>query len=123
VWLHFLATEISRIPNPSPWLQQLRDHWYQQSQSSAVGCLWVGLDDFVTTDAQVDDIILLCETTLRSLASYGDVIPRAYLNAIASEGSSWSRDVEVSAFARIAHAFIQLLRSELMTDAATAPVI
>jgi hypothetical protein len=123
VWLHFLATEIDRIPTPSPWLQRLRDHWYEQAQSGAVGCLWVGLDDFITRDAQVDEIILLCEAALGTLGSYGSVIPQTYLNSIASEGSSWARDVEVTAFARIGHAFIQLLRGELTTDAATAPVI
>jgi hypothetical protein len=123
VWLHFLATEIDWLPTPSPWLHRLRDHWYQQAQSGAVGCLWVGLDDFVTQDAQVEEVILLCEAALRRLMSYGEVLPQDYLNSIASEGSSWSRDVEVTAFTRIGHAFKQLLRGELATDAATSPVM
>ena len=123
VWLHFLATEIDRLPSLSPWHCQLRDHWYQQAQSGAVGCLWAGLDDFVTTSEQVGAVIQLCEAALQTLASYGDVIPQHYLNTIASEGSEWSRDVAVDIFARVGHAFIQLLRGELTTDAATSPVV
>jgi hypothetical protein len=123
VWLHFLASEIDRLPSPSEWHYQLRDHWYQQAQSGAVGCLWAGLDDFIATNEQVIASIQLCEAALRTLASYGDVIPQAYLNAIASEGIEWSRDVPVDFFSRVGHAFIQLLRGELTTDAATSPVI
>jgi hypothetical protein len=123
VWLHFLATEIDRLPSPSQWHYQLRDHWYQQAQSGAVGCLWTGLDDFVATNEQVMAVIQLSEAALQSLASYGDVIPQDYLNAIASEGSEWSRDVAVDIFTRVGHAFIQLLRGELTTDAATSAVV
>jgi hypothetical protein len=123
VWLHFLATEIDRLPSPSAWYRQIRDHWYQQAQSGAVGCLWAGLDDFVTTDEQVTAIIQLCEATLRTLASFGDVISQDYLNAIASDGSQWSRDVAIDIFTAVGHAFIQLLRGEIITDAATSPVI
>ena len=65
----------------------------------------------------------VCEAALRTLASYGDVIPQEYLNAIASEGSEWSRDVAVTIFTDVGLAFIQLLRGEMTTDAATSPVI
>ena len=123
VWLHFLAAEIDRLPTPSLWQRQLRDHWYQQAQSGAVGSLWAGLDELVTTHEQVVAVIQLCQAALQSLASYGDVIPQDYLNAIASEGSQWTRDVAVDIFTSIGYAFIQLLRGELTTDAATSPLI
>src|SRR5262245_42346115 len=115
VWLHFLAAEIDRLPNPSVWQRQLRDHWYEQAQSGAVGCLWAGLDEFVTTNEQGATVIELCKAALQTLLSYGDVIPQDYLNAIASEGSEWSRDVAVEMFTRVGRAFIQLLRGELRT--------
>src|SRR5215213_2600961 len=107
VWLHFLATEIDRLPSPSPWHHQLRDHWYQQAQSGAVGCLWAGLDDFVTTNTQIGAVIQLCEAALQTLASYGAVIPQHYLNTISNEGSEWSRDVPIDIFTRVGYAFIQ----------------
>jgi hypothetical protein len=123
VWLYTLAAEIDRLPELSPWHRTLRDHWYEQAKFGGVGCLWVGLDDYVTTEEEITAVIQLCEAALRTLEAHGETISHGYLNQIASEGSHWPRDVDTTLFTRTGQACIRLLRGEITTDAATSPVL
>ncbi len=123
VWLYTLAAEVDRLPDTSPWHCTLRDHWYEQARFGGVGCLWVGFDDYVTTEEQIGVVIRLCEAALQTLEAHGETIASAYLNQIAREGSSWSRDVETAIFTHVGQACIRLLRGEITTDAVNSPVL
>jgi len=120
VWLYFLAQAIDETHNPDTWLYQLQQHWFEQSRGICTGCVWVGLDDFATTDERAAIISALNERVVQRLDACGTTISKDTLNTIPSEGLVWLDDLATDELKRVGRFFIRLVRGELVTDAATS---
>jgi hypothetical protein len=119
-WLYFLARQIDDIHDPDAWLSQLQQHWYRQSSGVGVGCIWAGLDDFVSTNERAAVIIDLNQRVLQRLDTYGATISKDELNTIPNEGAVWLEDLATDELKRVGRFFVRLLRGDLTTDAATS---
>lgn len=125
VWLHLLVCEMDKLEAPASWLQELRGYWNDQSTIGLMGCIWAGLDEFVTDDERRKQVLLLSELAMQRLDDYGEVITADELNAmeVGGAGSTFMCDLPPDKFKVIGHAFIKLLRGKLDTDASTSPVL
>src|SRR4051794_19010397 len=80
VWLHLLAREADRIPNPPDWLCAARDHWREQATLTVNDCIDTGLDKFLTDKERVVVMQNLAQRVYSSLVQFGEYIHCDYLN-------------------------------------------
>src|SRR5262245_61747452 len=62
-WLNTLVTEMEKLPDVEPWQKALMEHWRVQATIDA-GCIWVGLDDFLTDKAREERILSMAKQAL-----------------------------------------------------------
>jgi hypothetical protein len=55
-WLLTLLAEMEKLPATETWQKELMEHWRIQAPIDG-GCIWVGLDDFLT-DQSKEELIL-----------------------------------------------------------------
>ena len=63
-WLTILLDEMRKLPALEPWQESLRDHWRVQATIDG-GCMWVGLDDFLTSDERRDFVLSLSKNAVK----------------------------------------------------------
>ena len=124
LWLYLLVQEIDKLESISDWLKGVRKHWYQQATVGFVGWVHPQLDDFLASQDKIKLVILLSERVLKLLREQGEYLSGEYLNSLGIGGGEYqpSTNFEVEEFARVGRKFIELLKSELETDASTSPV-
>jgi hypothetical protein len=62
-WLLALLEEMGKLPNAEPWQKALMEHWRTQAPIDG-GCIWVGLDDFLTDKPKEESILSLSKQAL-----------------------------------------------------------
>ena len=62
-WLLTLLAEMKKLPDPDPWQKALMEHWLIQAPIDG-GCIWVGLDDFLTDKSKEQVILSLAKQAL-----------------------------------------------------------
>jgi len=124
VWLYLLVQEIDRLESIPDWLKETRDHWHTQATVGFSGWIHPQLDDYLISQDRINLAVTLSERVLKWLNEQGEYLSQGYLNSlgVGGTGSQWVADVEVEMFARVGRKLIELLRSELKTDASTSPV-
>jgi hypothetical protein len=69
-WLTTLLAEMKKLLEEEPWQKSLMEHWRVQAHIDG-GCVWVGLDDFLTDKVKEDAILFLSKQALRSTEPLG----------------------------------------------------
>ena len=125
LWLHCVVHAIDEAPDPPPWLLRARAKWARQARWGGVGCVETALDTYLQPDDRRAVLLEISQQALRRLAQARLVISKDVLNGLppGTAGSCWTRDVETARVMRIGEAFVALVRGELLSDAATFPVL
>jgi hypothetical protein len=117
-WLRVLVEEIDRLNCPDPWLDELGDHWYRQSQIGGSGIIDFGLDelDEQMTPHQVDQLIVLNKNAMNTIRAFGDKVPLEYLNKTLSPERYYPQDVPTEHYLQFGERFEALLNGTLVAD-------
>lgn len=117
VWLHLLACEVDKMPDPPAWLIAIRDYWRVQATLSVNGCIGTGLDEFLTDDGRVAVVRTIAQRVFASLLRFGESVPRDFLNNLCRHPafSQWTQDVETELFLMYGRALLKLLDGKMTT--------
>lgn len=69
-WLTTLLDTMQKLPAMEPWQTALVDHWRIQVRIDG-GCMWVGLDDFLTDSGRTDFLRSLSKDSLERSTPLG----------------------------------------------------
>ena len=81
-WLFLIVREADKILEKEPWLKEARDHWNDQATIAVNGCIDPDLDQYLTDDYKVKVFRSICQRIYSNLLTYGEKIPKEYLNEL-----------------------------------------
>ena len=121
VWLRFLTEEVDRSRDVPEWLKKARDHWDVQATYGFTGCMWAGLNEYITDDTRRAIVEALAVRALEQLRRQGSVLRAEFLNSLRfdPEAGIFTDDVEAAPFIRVGEQFLDLLHGQLTSDASS----
>lgn len=114
VWFRLICKEISNIPSIPEWLCEAQNYWLEHVDNYVNGCFDPKLDEFLTNSERVSLFIDLCQKVYEFLKSFGDKIPKEYLNSICNYQKPFEviKDNSVDLYITYGNALIRLLKGE-----------
>lgn len=122
IWLYFLTQKIDAHKDNAVWLNEVSKEWAIQAQGVCSGCIYVGLDEYITTPKQKQTLINLSNEVIETLPTNGRFLSKEELNRPelgAGAGTTWTVDVPISELVDLGNQFVKLLRGELQSTAAS----
>jgi hypothetical protein len=124
-WLEAIAEVVPG--DAPPWLRDAQQYWRDQARAGFLGCINADLDTIVSSADRAMMVLGLADEALallvRVAAGTGHV-PATWLSRRHVGGEDpWCRDLDLDYPREVARVFTALLRGELLTIAATSPVI
>ncbi len=122
IWLFFLTQRINTYKDNSVWLHEVSKEWAIQAQGVCSGCIYVGLDEFISTSEQKQTLINLSHEAIETLQGYGRFLSKEALNRSelgSDSGTTWTVDVSIGELVELGHQFVKLLHGELQSTAAS----
>jgi hypothetical protein len=120
VWLYLLAREIDILPDKPARFSELKEKWHHEATKGGVGWVSPNLDEWLTNEQCIQDLLTLCEVGLRRLDQYEDVIPKIEADKMGPEGSFFWNDPPTEPFKKLGLHFMKLLRGEVDTVGLTS---
>jgi hypothetical protein len=90
LWMHYMAEEIDKLPEPEPWLVQLRE-WYRDEVSLGSCLMHTDLHKYLTEDRRREIFLSLMAGVARRMTACGQNIPREELERVNIGGVLWSK--------------------------------
>lgn len=120
LWLELLSREIGQMPDKPEWFSELQTDWHYEATKGGSGWISPDLDEWLTDDQRINDLLTLCEAGLRRLNQYGEFIPKTEADSMAYEGSFFLEAPSTEPYKKLALHFIKLVRGEIDTIGATS---
>lgn len=115
IWLYFLTKKINLSENNAVWLNEAGEEWAIQAQGVCTGCIYVGLDEYITTPERNQTLIAVSYEAIDTLRVYGFVLKKEKLNGLELGTNVWTVDVPVKELVQLAEKFITLLQGTLQS--------
>lgn len=96
------------------WLQRALNYWGEHVDNYGNGCFEPDLDSFLINIEEIDLFIDICEKVFFNLNSFGDKIPKEYINSIGNFEHSYKVliDNDTEIYLVFGRALINLLKGE-----------
>lgn len=114
IWLFLLVQEMNRFTKWPFCLSSARNHWCNNVNYHDTGCIDPELDRHICNEEQLKLILSLCENIQLKLGTFGEKIPKEFLNSlnVYKHYNKIIFDNDAEIYLRYGRALIRLLKGE-----------
>lgn len=82
VWLFLLVEKSSSLTREYGWLTEAIENWKETAENPINGCMDPEFERFLTDTDKEEAFIELCSSIIEDLESFGEYVPKAYINKL-----------------------------------------
>lgn len=114
IWLRNICNQIEAMDKVPKWLEEAQEYWAEHVENYVNGCLDPRFDEILTSEERKELFITLCQKVYRQINSFGDKIPKEYMNKLCGYEKPFEvmEDNKADIYLKYGNALISLLRNE-----------